>query len=374
MKYFSGYSEELLNRAFFRKPEEISKNDNIECLKIALGAHLVTPMTSTDIAKNIIDGKYKDLITNVWDLEDGAGNIEETTLIENLKINLRFYNKQIEENKMDVNLLPFIFIRVKHIEMLKKLCTFSNELKYCNGIVIPKVEPNSIREYLELIQNINHKEKIKLYALPILESSSSILMKDRLKNLLEIKKILDCNKEIILNICVGATDFSGVYGIRRNMKSDIYELQVVNQCLTNILNIFTFQNEYSVTAPVWEYFSKDIHSQENIGLLKELKKDRNNGMYGKVAIHPTQILPIQLSNSVEYEEYMDALQIIEGNNKKIGVLKGFNSNKMNELNTHTIWANNIINRANIFGVLNKEMNTMNLIHEFSKERVGIYDK
>ena len=46
--------------------------------------------------------------------------------------------------------------------MLKELYTFSNLLKYCNGIVIPKVKPNTIKEYLEIIQRINNKEKIKI--------------------------------------------------------------------------------------------------------------------------------------------------------------------------------------------------------------------
>lgn len=374
MKYFSEYSKELLNKTFFKRPEEITKNDKIEFLKMATGAHLVTPMTNQNISENIIKNKYKDLITNVWDLEDGAGNIDENTLIENLKINLEIYNKEIDENNINPNKLPFIFIRVKNIEMLKKLYTFSNKLKYCNGIVIPKVEPSTIKEYLEIIQKINNKEKIKLYALPILEDSTTILIKDGISNMLKIKDILDNYKDIILNICVGGTDFSGKYGIRRNVKSDIYEMQVVNQCLTNILNIFTYENEYSVTAQVWEYFNKNINSQENIGLLNETKKDRENGMYSKVAIHPTQILPIQLSNCIEYEEYMDAIQIIEGNSKKTGVLKSSNSNKMNELNTHTIWANGVINRAKIFGVLNKNITCQNIINEFIKERSEIYDK
>ena len=73
-------------------------------------------------------------------------------------------------------------------------------------------------------------------------------------------------------------------------------------------------------------------------------------------------------------KYIDAIQIIKGNNKKTGVLKSSNSNKMNELNTHTIWANGIINRAKIFGVLNKDITCQYIINEFLKERSEIYDK
>ena len=59
MKYFSEYSDELLNRTFFKKPEEITKSDKVEFLKMATGAHLVTPMTNQSISENIIKTNIK---------------------------------------------------------------------------------------------------------------------------------------------------------------------------------------------------------------------------------------------------------------------------------------------------------------------------
>ena len=373
MKYFENYSKELLKKVFFKRPEYFSKTEEIDFLKLTLGAQLVTPMTNTKIAQNIVNKKYQDLITNVWDLEDGSGNIDRNILISNLKSNLQILNREIEERKIDVNQLPFIFIRVKDLEMLKEIEEFSQDLKYCNGIVIPKVESNSLEEYLKIIKKINKKENIVLYALPILESSSVIVQKQAIDNLYKIKEIIDQYKDIILNISTGGTDFSGKYGIRRKVDSNIYQLQVVNQCLTNILNIFTFESNYMVTAPVWEYFNLKLKSKENSGLLKEIKKDKENGMYSKVAIHPTQLLFIQLSYCVDYEDYMDALQIIKGNSKKVGVLKSNNSNKMNELNTHTLWANNVIKRAKIFGVFNPNIILEEILPDFVIERKNTYD-
>jgi citrate lyase beta subunit len=374
MKYFEDYSEDLLEKVFLKRPEYFSKDEEIDFLRLTLGAQLVTPMTNTKIAENVINKKYKDLVTNVWDLEDGSGNIDRNLLISNLKYNLQIYNKEIEERKIDVNQLPFIFIRVKDIEMLKEIGKFSEELKYCNGIVIPKTESNTLEDYLKVIRQINKKENIKLYAIPILESSNVIFQKEAMNNLFKIKEIVDKYKDMILNISTGGTDFSGKYGIRRKVDSDIYSLRVVNSCLTNILNIFTFESDYMIAAPVWEYFNPNLNSKENIGLLKEIKLDKENGMYSKIAIHPTQLLLIQLSYSVEYEEYMDAIQIIDGNSKKVGVLKSQNNNKMNELNTHTLWANNIISRAKIFGVFNKNIFTENVLKDFIMERKNIYAK
>ena len=374
MKYFENYSKELLKKVFFKEPEEFSKNEDIEFLKWTLGAQLITPMTNKDIAINVINKKYLDLMTNVWDLEDGAGEIERDILLQNLRFNLSVYNNEIGNRNMDVDKLPQLFIRVKDLDMLKEIEKFSKDLIYCNGIVIPKIEVETLEEYLKIIQKINEKEKIRLFALPILESESSIISKDALDNMLKIKEIINNYKDIVLNINIGATDFSGMYGIRRKANFTIYDLSVVSNCISNILNIFTFELEFSVTAPVWEYFNKDISSIENQGLLKEIEKDKNNGMYSKISIHPTQLLLINTSYIVDYEDYIDAVQIIEGNRKKVGCLKSKSNNKMNELNTHTIWANNVLTRAKIFGVFNKEVKIDDAIDLFYRERKNIYCK
>jgi hypothetical protein len=140
MKYFENYSKELLKKVFFKEPEEFSKNEDIEFLKWTLGAQLITPMTNKDIAINVINKKYLDLMTNVWDLEDGAGEIERDILLQNLRFNLSVYNNEIGNRNMDVDKLPQLFIRVKDLDMLKEIEKFSKDLIYCNGIVIPKIE------------------------------------------------------------------------------------------------------------------------------------------------------------------------------------------------------------------------------------------
>ena len=374
MKYFENYSKEVLGKIFFKEPEEFSKKSDIEFLKWTLGAQLITPMINKDIAKNVVNKKYLDLITNVWDLEDGAGEISRNILLQNLKYNLSIYNEEIGKRKIDIDSLPNLFIRVKDLDMLKEIEEFSEKLKYCNGIVIPKIEVDTLEEYLKIIKKINQKEKIRLFALPVLESESSILVKDALDNMLKIKEIINDYKNIVLNINIGATDFSGMYGIRRKQKYSIYDLLVVSNCISNILNIFTYKLEFSVTAPVWEYFNKDISSIENQGLLKEVEKDKNNGMYSKISIHPTQLLLINTSYIVDYEEYMDAIQIIDANREKIGCIKSENNNKMNELNTHTIWANNVLIRSKIFGVFNKDIKIKDAIDLLYRERENIYNK
>ena len=53
---------------------------------------------------------------------------------------------------------------------------------------------------------------------------------------------------------VGATDFSSAFGVRRGIDYTIYDIMPVRDCLSDILNVFSRNNEYVVSGPVWEYF------------------------------------------------------------------------------------------------------------------------
>ena len=89
------------------------------------------------------------------------------------------------------------------------------------------------------------------------------------------------------------------------------------------------------------------------GLMYEVILDKANGLWGKTIIHPSHIIPVQSLYAVTYEEYIDALSIIDNSNGDIGVLKSSSNNKMNEIKTHINWANKIMLRTEIYGVLNE---------------------
>lgn len=187
--------------------------------------------------------------------------------------------------------------------------------------------------------------------MPILESRDIVYKETRLETLLELREILMGNPNI-LNIRVGGTDFSSAYGLRRRVTSTIYDVRVVSDCLTDILNVFGRADlDFVISGPVWEYFSDSIHSVEVQGLLKELRQDQENGFHGKTSIHPTQAKYINRSYVVLYEEYQDAIRILEAASEG-GVFKGEGGNKMNEVGPHLNWAKRILARSRVFGVLN----------------------
>ena len=67
---------------------------------------------------------------------------------------------------------------------------------------------------------------------------------------------MDEYREHILNVRIGATDFSGIYGIRRSADTSVYEIAVLRDCIADIINVFQRADcPYVISGPVWEYFS-----------------------------------------------------------------------------------------------------------------------
>ena len=168
--------------------------------------------------------------------------------------------------------------------------------------------------------------------MPIIEGREVAFKETRLASLLQIKQFLDANKELVLNVRVGGTDFSSAFGVRRGVDYSIYDIMTVSECLCDILNVFGRDNEYVVSGPVWEYFlaNKDMKFKPNLdfslqssllrrkrlvneaidGLLREVIIDRANGFVGKTVIHPTHVKYVNAMQAVTEEEYKDAMQIL----------------------------------------------------------------
>ena len=182
--------------------------------------------------------------------------------------------------------------------------------------------------------------------MPILETPAIIHKETRVEELLKIKHIIDRYKEYVLNIRIGGTDFSGLYSLRRSKDFTIYDLTVVRDCISDIINIFK-RDDYVISGVVYEYYSKVLDFHNNV-LIKETLLDRTNGLIGKTVIHPTQVNVVNSLMVVSKEDYIDASNIL--NSSLDGVIKSNYSNKMNEVRPHEKWAKEILLKAKIMGV------------------------
>lgn len=361
MKYFNYLSEQEIKDLFYKEPQNFTKNEDKDILSYALGATLYMPGIRDRIGIDIIEKKIKGLMSVIICLEDSIGDSTVENGLKNVIIQLKKIDDALKEGNILEEEVPLIFIRIRNLEQIKSISmALGEKINLLTGFVIPKFSYINGEDYFKEIENLNSKWNTSLYAMPVLETKDILYLDNRLEHLKNSKELFDKYKHLILNIRIGATDFSSLFGIRRNINNAIYDISVIRDCLSSIINIFgRYEDNYAISGPVWEYFTKNIgdenyYLQEPIaGLIKEGKLDKENGLFGKTVIHPSQIIPIQSLQVVTYEEYMDAYDIICNENENNGVVSSVYKNKMNEVKPHLNWAKKIIKKSYIYGVYNE---------------------
>lgn len=149
------------------------------------------------------------------------------------------------------------FIRVRHVEQFNYLTTsLGKKQEILTGYVFPKFTAAQGARYFELLEQTILEHHLTLYGMPILESREVLYKESRMEALLSIKEVLHQHRERVLNVRIGATDFCGIYGIRRRMDSTIYDISVIRDCIADIVNVLGREEDgFVISGPVWEYFS-----------------------------------------------------------------------------------------------------------------------
>ena len=388
MRFFSDLSPKDNKRIFYKEPSNITKNTSKDYLSFALGATLYMPALKEEILEIILNNKYKRLTSLVLCLEDSIPEDKVKEAEDNLIKVLIALRDTIKEKKCSAESLPLIFIRIRSTEQFSKFLWKKELFSNVTGFCFPKFNSDNGEKYLEILNEFNKDMTCKLYAMPILETKGIAYKETRLEELIRIKQILDSNKDNILNVRIGGTDLLGLYSIRRQMDNSIYDIGVVRDCISDIINLFgRADEEYIISGPVWEYFSNNPDNRilkpqlrqrpfvEHLGqvglkkreyylekcidgLIKEVVLDKANGIVGKTIIHPSHISVVNALYVVSKEEYEDALAIVEI--EKRGAYKSRYNNKMNEGNPHTSWARRVLRRAHVYGVFNEDLNCIDL--------------
>ncbi|GIN60853.1 ATP/GTP-binding protein [Robertmurraya siralis] len=391
MRFFSNLYDDDIKQFFFKRPTSFSKYSPREILSYGLGGTLYMPATKKNIHEDVLTKKHAGLTSLVICLEDAIGDNEVEKAEMMLLHELSQLYEGIEKGYIDIEELPLIFIRVRNNEQLRRLIALLGERReVITGIVIPKFRQGNGEAILHEIAHLSNSRS-PLYAMPILETKEIIYKESREQELLNIKNILDQYKNNVLNVRIGATDFSGLFGIRRNSDTTVYDIAVIRDCIADIINMFVrLDSPYVVSGPVWEYFSspervlkpqiretpflerygkeglklrKEIIGSHMDGFIREILMDIANGIVGKTIIHPTHIQTVQALNAISYEEYTDAAHIIAEGNGEIGVLKSSFANKMNELKPHLYWAQKIMLKSETYGVLQNEYTYVDLLKQ-----------
>lgn len=358
---------------FFRDPVDFNKYTDRELLQYCLGATMYMPGTK-DFAQAIVDKKYPGLTSMVLCFEDACPEEDVPAAEQNAIHLLTILDEKERAGELDYKDVPLIFFRVRSVDQFRHFSAMlrPEHIRFITGINFPKFNALSGAAYMDHLVELNRRFGEVIYGMPIIEDSRVAFKETRLEELLGIKRIVDANKDLILNIRVGGTDFSSCFGVRRGINYTIYDIMTVRDCLLDILNVFTRNNDYTVSGPVWEYFraSKSMKTLAELpkvdlqqtllkrkaivndavdGLMRELVLDQANGFMGKTCIHPSHLNFINGMLAVTREEYEDAYQILHTSG---GVVKG--SKGMNEIGPHRAWAERISRRAAAYGVIENE--------------------
>lgn len=348
MKYFT--QENHLK--FFKDPISFDKHTSREVLQYAVGANLYIPANKDNIFQRFFQNGAFDCGAITLCMEDSI-SLKELSEAENAVIELLSQVAALTSKDHMVS-IPLIFIRVRSVEQFARFATrlSADQLRNVCGFTFPKFNSENGTDYFNILQSVEKQKGDKLYSMPIIEDKLVMYRESRVKELTKIQDVLLRNKSQVLNVRVGGTDFSSLYGLRRNITTSIYDIRVVADCLTDIINTLGRADDgFIVSGPVWEFYSWHKNSPEMKGLLRETMLDIQNGFFGKTVIHPSQVGPVNKSYVVMYDEYIDAINLL---NSDGGVFAGTNGNRMNETNPHRNWAKKIIARSAIYGVLEKD--------------------
>ena len=337
-----------------------------------------------NILDKLVNNDFTNLTSFVMCFEDAISEIDLVEAEKNVLHHLQTLSNKVNNNELLLDDIPLFFVRVRNP---RQFTSFIKKLNHdtasiLSGFVFPKFSSSNSSDYLDELSGANEVLETKLYGMPILEGPSIAFLESRVDELFRLKKEISAFDDLILNLRIGGTDFSSIFGVRRGINTSIYDILPVRDCISDILNFFARDDaEYCLSAPVWEYFLADGHEDLSKhldlnlhhsllkrkpilndaidGLLREVLIDKSNGFVGKTVIHPSHLNYVNGMQAITKEEYEDALQILNAND---GVIKSVKSNKMNEVNPHTSWAKEVVLKADAYGVIEDESHYLRLFN------------
>jgi citrate lyase beta subunit len=380
MRHFEFLPDPDRERLFFCAPQHFAMSDDINLLAVALGATLYSPATRPSLAADITKRAAQGAISIVACLEDAIADEELTAAEKNLVTQLGAYAEAGAQG-------PLIFIRVRSARQILRIVNELGEhVRLLTGFVLPKFTEETGPVFLDAVTEASAQIGRRLLAMPVVESPEVVFSESRTDVLLGIRQLLAKYRDNILAVRIGATDLSAVYGLRRSRDLSIYDVRVIADAISDVVNVLgrADGSGFVVTGPVWEYFSSaerlfkpqlrespfielseralraELIAKDLDGLIREVALDKANGLTGKTVIHPTHVAAVHALSVVTHEEYCDAADIL-GTNSGGGVKASAYRNKMNESKPHSAWAERIMQRAHVFGVANENISFVDLL-------------
>lgn len=367
-------------RLFHVPPQPLEPDCPADLQSVALGATLYSPATRPNLAADLQRSRSAGVLSTVVCLEDSVPDDALKAAEDNLVAQLQRVHTSSAE-------VPWLFVRVRTPTQLTELVDrLGPAVGAVRGFVLPKFTPTTGPNFLDALQRASDTSGVRLWGMPVIESPEVIHLESRVRVLGELHALLHARREQVLAVRLGATDFAGTYGLRRSADTTVYDVRLVANVISDVVNVMGRHDGtgFTVTGPVWEYFTSgervfkprlrasvfaehgaaDLREQILLrdldGLIREVELDKANGLTGKTVIHPTHVAAVHAMSVVSHEEYSDARDVL-GRSSAGGVLTSGYRNKMNEVNPHRGWAQRVLLRAHAFGVARADVSFVDFL-------------
>ncbi|MBB6098634.1 citrate lyase beta subunit [Deinobacterium chartae] len=287
---------------------------------VRLGASLYVPATRPDLIE-IGSGHKFPLRSVILCTEDSVLERDLEFALDNLAYAL----PRLEPTPM------LRFVRVRSPEVLRVLLA-QEGIGNIDGFVLPKVTAHNLYAYAALL-GPEHAHAL----MPTLETRE-VFDPQHLRELRELL-LEDGLRERILSLRIGGNDLLNLLGLRRVRGRTVYETPLA-PVITQLLTAFKPYG-FNLSAPVYDF------TQDPQTLARETALDLEHGLLGKTAIHPDQVGVIEAAYRVDPGDLEMARRILED-----GAAAVFRvGDAMCEPATHRRWAETILARAEVYGIL-----------------------
>ncbi|MBZ9749768.1 hypothetical protein GO986_12440 [Deinococcus sp. HMF7620] len=282
-----------------------------------LGITLYTPATHPALAA-ISAGKYPGLTNHVWCTEDAIRDTEVGAAVQNIL-------RQLEHAE------PFtcrLYLRVRSPEILAELVR--HDLSRVHGFILPKVHDGNLRAYMDVLPS-THAAQLTLETREALSEHRMMVLRDLI--------FQEAWQGQVEGLRIGGNDLMNVLGVRRTPGRTLYE-GPLERSVSMLLGIFRPYG-FQLSSPVYEVFS-DLAT-----LAREVRQDLEYGLSGKTIIHPVQLPTVLGGYRVPAQELEEAQAILAPDAPAVFQMNG----RMCEPATHRRWAQDITERAALYGLL-----------------------
>ncbi|GEM44403.1 HpcH/HpaI aldolase/citrate lyase family protein [Deinococcus cellulosilyticus] len=284
---------------------------------LELGASLYVPGTHAQLQAIVNGEKYPFLRSVILCTEDAVLPQHLPEALHNISQAL----KGMRESHLKV------FIRPRNIPVLQTLLDMEG-IEQVQGFVLPKVEPQNLPLWMGTLKGTS------FHIMPTLETR---IVFDR-GALDELRSMLLAQQHRVLSLRIGGNDLLSLLNMRRSRGVSAYQTPL--GALINQLVLQFKPYGFNLSAPVYD-FTDDPET-----LIQETRMDLQSGLFGKTAIHPSQVPVIESLYRVSGVDLEMAQAILAPDAPAVFKL----GDAMCEPATHSNWAHQMMDRFQVYGV------------------------